>query len=391
MNCRRPSSNNASRSWASLLFWAIMLGGLVMLAPNSATAADRAMPKLGKAQKWQVGPIHKPGKDDARFFCSAKAGFSNGVTLVIGRDSDGGQSLALEYDGDFFAAGATLPVVLNTGGHQQQSNALAATRRILLLGLARGGAIESQLMANTALDVTANQKRHIFAIGGYPAVSASLDECLTSTIAGEKFAVVKHDADAPSDSFQTSTHAVEKSVQRFTNVSPEEAKSFHPAEAARAAVLQDEIDQLRRQNRELLMQRQAIDNQLLAAPAAETHIPASPIIQRSVKNISWPASEKFDDIVATYMTTEAARCQADFAQTQGRTYPTVQGSIRETEIACLGTPAALGGATRDYAAALLFAGGQGEIQIVMFQGPAGLIEQALAERTQALTDMGIQP
>lgn len=376
--------------------WWCLGAACTLMAVFLATAATagEGMPKLATAQKWHVAPIEQTGsKPGERHFCSAKLRFTNDVTLVVGRDSDGGQTLAIEYTTDLFSAGATIPALLVVNGAAHDVNALAATRRVLLMGLPRGGAVESQLVVNTLMEVLVAKQRHIFTIGGYKAADAALDSCIAAGAIGDTFEVVKLDADAPKESFKSSPMITEHTIQRFSNVTPEEARSFNPAEAARAVVMQDEIDRLRRQNEELLMHRQAIENQILTGQEdgdVLASVPAAPVVQRSVKKINWPKAEGFEDMVATYLTTEAARCPADFAQTEGAAYTSGDRQVREIEIACLGTPDALGGSSRDYAAALLFVGSGGQIQVFMHQGPAGMIEQALQGRARAVAEMGLK-
>ena len=373
-------------SGARLSFAAAL--ALCLLAAWPAAAQNKqSIPKIGRAIKWQVAPI-ETAADEKRHFCSGKAGFDNGVTFIVARDTGGGQSLAFEFESAPFTAGATLPIVLHAGGVQVQSNALAATIRVVLLNLARDSDLQAGLSANGVLDMLVAGQRKVLAFGGFAAVLNEIDACLAGQGEEGGYAPVKIDAGSSGEAFSSMQMMEDRQVQRFSNVTPEEIRDFQPAEAARNAVLQAEIERLRRQNEELHRHRQQLDGAMVAAELGgmpvDAAMPQPATVMRSSKKITWPTSQSFGDAVATYLTTEAARCPGDFANTMGALHDRRNAPVQEAELACLGTANG-----RDYAAALIFIGGQGEIEVIVYQGQAGLIEQALQARAKTLATMGV--
>lgn len=375
----------------------------VMLLAVPVASMAQSAPSMLSAANWVLAPIESSDTKD-RHFCSVKGNFGTTVSLVFARDSAGGQSLALEFPDKSFAAGATLPTVLSVGSAQYQINALAATTRVALIGVGRGGAIEAGMLQDQMLDVQiTGQGRHVLALEGFGAAASKLDDCLAARGKGEDFAAQKFAADVATSRVQTVNPVIKREVTRMRNVSDHEVSSFDPAIAAHTAVLEDEIRRLREENRKLLAEKQAAESQLLAltvdtaagegaVPAAPTAPVIEPRIVRSDKDILWPPSKNFSDMVSTYMTTEAARCTGDFAQTPGAQHTLDGQPVQEVETACMGIAASAGsaGLPSDYAGALLFVGRSGKIEVIAHQGPAGMIEQALQARAAALRDLGIQ-
>lgn len=411
MICRQPSSNNRPISDNRPLAGCSLLAAagwlfLVMagVAPAQAQEAVFSAKFLTTAH-WTVAPIAR-NEDDGRMFCSAKAGFGTALSFVFARDSGGAQSLAFEFPNKQFSAGATVPILLAVGDMQYPLNALAATNRILLIGIARNSDIETAMLQNKPVHVQFAQHQHLLSLAGFGEAVKEVDRCLAAQAKGEAFETVKVDAKSDRETFQTITPAVKRETTRIRNVTPEEIESFNPAVAAQNAVLQDEIRRLRRENQQLLIEKQAAESQLLAATvdtaagegaahsaAVNVDMPAvQPYIMRADKQVMWQASKAFADVVATYMTTEAARCPADFAQTPGAAYKQADGTpVQEVETACLGMPKKAGEElSGDYAGALLFIGRQGKIDVIVHQGPAGMIEQALQARQAAKRALGIQ-
>lgn len=360
----------------ALLLWAL-----------PAQSQSQSAPQLATASNWIIGPIKREAaaKPDApvRKFCSLKASFNNKMTLVMARDTQGGQTLALEFPGKTFAAGATLPLTLTVGNQQMPANGLAVSTTVLLLQAPQGGAIDAGIGTSAIFMVDTGQQQKAFAVGGIADAQAKLTECLATLERGEDFEPVKVPANKGDLNFQSAI-PVEKVERKFvTNVTPDEAEDFNPGTSARNEVLRDEIRRLRQQNRDLMQQNQQLSSQLLAGGAGSDNAPAkpvvAPVIVHSNKSVAWPSSQDFSAAVSTYLATEAARCSGDFAHTMGAVKKTATGTVQDAEIACMGTA---GGVTGDYAAALSFRGGQGELDVDIFQGPAGMIEQALQARAQ---------
>lgn len=410
MICRQPSSNKP-RTGLRLFTGCSLLaatGWLFLMAVPAWAQEAVFTPRILAPAHWTVAPIDRK-EDDGRMFCSSKAGYSTVLSFVFARDSGGAQSVAFEFPDKMFSAGATVPILLSVGDVQYPLNALAATNRILLLGIARSGEIEQGLLQNNPVHLQFAQKQYMLSLAGFSAALAQVDECLSTLSRGEAFAPVKVDADSTREQFKTITPAVKRDITRVRNVTQQEIESFNPAVAAQNAVLEDEIRRLRRENQRLLIEKQAAESQLLAAtvdtaagdagdsslksaPLVDVMPSVPPYITRADKQLQWPASKNFSDIVATYMTTEAACCPADFAQTPGAQYKQNDGSpVQEVETACLGIPKKAGDELPgDYAGALLFVGRSGRIDVIVHQGPAGMIEQALQLRAKAMRTLGIQ-
>lgn len=412
MICQPPSSSKGVQR----LFrregccFALVAGWLFLAQAGVAVAAKPAdLPAFLKAGNWTVAPIAND-EGDGRKFCSAKTSYGATVAFVFARDSGGGQSLAFEFPDKMFAAGATVPVLLAAGEVQYPLNALAATNRVLLIGIVRDSEIEESLRRDKPMLLQIDGRSYLMSLSGFSPAVAEVDACLAALQDGKPFAAVTVKPDKENETFQTVAPAVHRDITRLRNVTPQEIESFNPATAAQAAVLQDEIRRLRQENQKLLIEKQAAESQLLAAglddaPAegsrgavAEANTAQNamqampPYVVRADKQILWPPSKSFADMVATYMTTEAARCPADFAQTPGAQYVMVGGlPVQEAEIACLGLPKTAGeGLPGDYAGALLFVGRQGRIDVIAHQGPAGMIEQALQARAAAARALGVE-
>lgn len=370
MTCRRPSLNKAA--------FALIVAGL--LCGTAGAFAQDSMPQLSTASHWVIGPISEGNADaSGRKFCSLKASFSNGINFVLARDTAGGQSLALEYPSKAFAAGATLPVILAAGGGQVQVNALAATNRVLLVETPVGGDIERAIGQSNVFSVRVAQYYQAFGVGGIVAAQQQLALCVDTLGKDGVFEPVKVSAETDSKNFQTNTALTIIDRKTISDVTPEEARKFKPAIAAREAMLADEILRLRDENAKLMRENQRLSGELIAleqrAGGGVAKAAALPQITRSSKSIAMPDSQSLSDAVATYLATEAVRCTGDFANKTGKA-----GATRlDAEIACLDTPA---GSASDYAAAIAFTRGKGILSVEMFQGPAGLIEQALEARAE---------
>lgn len=349
-----------------------------MLLCGGTAVADAQQPQLATASHWLVGPVAGGDDETARRFCSIKASFSNQVNFVLAREAGGGQSLALEYPSKAFAAGASLPVVLAAGDKQMQAEALAATNRVLLMQAPQGGDLEQGLGQSGIFSVRMAQSYQAFAMGGMAAAQEQLAACVAALADGAEFAVVKVPAGDEIRNFQSSDAL--RTVERKTvsDVSPQEARSFIPAVAAREALLEDEIRRLQKENARLMQENQKMAAELVAIDAGGgrgTATTASPRILRSSKTVA--IAESFDAAVATYLSTEAARCAGDFAHKLGEKGRREGRAWQDAEIACLDTP---DGAATDYAAALAFTRDRDNLAVEVFQGPAGMIEQALAAR-----------
>ncbi len=384
MTCPRPSSSKQS-------FLSLCLLCCLALWPHPGAAAPDVVfgHKIISPAAWTVAPITRDD-DDTRKFCSSKTGYETALSFVFARDSTGGQSLALEFPDKAFSAGATVPVLLAPGETQYGLNALAATTRILLIGLPRHGEIERGLLQERQLVVQVGQQRYFLSLSGFAASVAKVDECIVALGQGENFEPLRMRVEADSEQMRTVMPAIKREVMRVRNVSDAEARSFNPAVAAHGAVLEDEIQRLRAENRKLMVEKQQAERELLALTdgmGVPVAVPSAvvPEITRSDKQLPWSQAQSFDDVVAAYMLTEAARCVADFAQMQGARYTTADDQpVQEVEIACVGLPAQATGLPADYAAAVLFVGGQGQVTAIVHQGPAGMIEQALAARATVL-------
>lgn len=411
MTCQPPLSSKPASKLSHLAITASWLLLAVFFVPiTSARAETIAAPGFMKAGKWTIAPIDR-GDGDSRMFCSAKTSYGTTLSFVFARDSGGGQSLGFEFPQKSFAAGATIPILLAVGDTQYPLNALAATNKVLLIGITRHSEIEKALLQGRPMLLQVSDKAYLMSLSGFVASLDQVDHCLSALESGEKFTPVKVEPDNKSEQLQTITPAVDREVSRLrSNVTPEEMESFNPAVAAQNAVLLDEIRRLKRENQRLLIEKQAAESQLLAttvdtaagdshqvsdvsAPPEKNMPVIAPYIVRADKEILWPPSKTFADMVAIYMTTEAARCPADFAQTPGAQYKTPDDMpVQELEIACLGLPKTKDSDSLpgDYAAALLFVGTKGKINVIVHQGPAGMIEQALQSRAAALPALGIQ-
>lgn len=255
-------------------------------------------------------------------------GYSNGISLVYAQEQTGAGALALEFSSDVMRDGKEISMRLSSGAYARDVQTMPVSARAVVVQLGVDGALRNAMLKPDAvLDVGLSGKtvasfRMDRAAEGF----AALDACVKAVAGGNMPGPVHIETGS------SKVTIVDKSVY-------EEKPEPRPE------------------------------------PKGE--------VTRRFKEIAWPQGEKFEDISAAYISSEAARCTADFAHQVAVAVKGLSGPVMKAEIACMGHDKTGIVSDRDYAAALLFVGKSSKMEVVAFEGPALTLPEALAKREAA--------
>lgn len=285
-------------------------------------ALSKGTASLGKA--WIVSPVQSPS-DPQRRYCTMTQGYSNGISLVYAQEKNAAAALALEFSSDVLRDQKSVTLSLSSGAFARNVETTPVSTRALVAQMGVDGALRNaMLQKNAVIDVAlGGQTIAAFRMDKAAEAFTALDGCVKAVSQGKMPDTVHIETGS------TTVKIIDKSVYEETPKQPEMPQGA---------------------------------------------------VNRSFKEIAWPQSEKFEDVAASYISSEAARCTADFAHKVSPAVRGLSGPAMKVEIACMGHDKTGVVSERDYAAALLFVGKNNKIEIVSFEGPAMTLPEALARR-----------
>ncbi|MBL8711471.1 MAG: hypothetical protein JNM12_01120 [Alphaproteobacteria bacterium] len=415
-----------TRKTAGFGFVAIVCGLVAALS-----AAADSLPK----QDWEVGPINAASANGLKF-CSMKNVFEGGHMLVVARDAEGANSLAISFPQKLLQSGGQYTVDLSADNVKRKMIALAGTPQVMLIQMGLDREFYSGLQKKSSLGVSFASQKLSFSLSGTQDALNALTKCASDISVGREFKPVTVAVKTPLDAGEP---VIPPDAMPGKNIGVEAAET----------TLKDEIERLRLENRKLLAenhqnaqqvvqadidlqaerekQQRLAAEQGMAAARAAVHVtfpdeakpdvedtPVAPkivaapdtflsdIMTRSQlpatkrgNTYSWTAKDLFgaaeqraipaggtlQDAVSAYVEQAKARCKGDFAHNESEPVKNVRGAETvEGEFACID-------GENDAAAALLFVAQQGKVAIIAHEGSTDQMEDALSDRAAVISNL----
>lgn len=166
---------------------------LSMTAVATGAWAQNVQAPLGKTtEAWVVGPIEADGQQQP--YCSMKNGFTNGLVLVIARDAQGSNSMAIEFRGDILSPrqNYTADIFIEPNLHRRL-DATAVTPRVLVMQIGKDAVFFEALRRRDRMDffVPATAQAS-FSLRGTAKAFDQLISC-TSMLPGAPMAMAEED------------------------------------------------------------------------------------------------------------------------------------------------------------------------------------------------------
>lgn len=407
--------------------------GSVAIVCGLVAALSASADSLPK-QDWEIGPINMAAANGLKF-CSMKNVFEGGHMLVVARDAEGANSLAISFPQKLLQSGGQYTVDLSADTVKRKMIALAGTPQVMLIQMGLDREFYSGLQKKSSLDVSFASQKLSFSLDGTQDALNALTKCASDISVGKEFKPVTVAVKTPLDSGEP---VIPPDAMPGQNVGKEAAE----------ATLKDEIARLRLENRKLLAenhqnaaqvvqadidlqaereaQQRAVQEQRMDAARAAVHVtfpPDAPLGPKGVpaakivsapdtflsdimarsqlpatkrgNTYSWTAKDLFgaaeqrviapgstlQDTVAAYVEQAKARCKGDFAHNESEPVKNVRGAETvEGEFACID-------GENDAAAALLFVAQQGRVAIIAHEGSTDQMEDALSDRATVISNL----
>lgn len=413
--------------------------GLVAIVCGLVAALSAAADSLPK-QDWEVGPINVASANGLKF-CSMKNVFEGGHMLVVARDAEGANSLAISFPQKLLQSGGQYTVDLSADNVKRKMIALAGTPQVMLIQMGLDREFYSGLQKKSSLGVSFASQKLSFSLTGTQDALNALTKCASDISVGREFKPVTVAVKTPLDSGDP---VIPPDAMPGKNIGVEAAET----------TLKDEIERLRLENRKLLaenhqnaeqvvqadidlqaereQQQRLAAEQGMAAARAAVHVRfpadgkldtgkvdavAAPVVAKIVaapdtflsdiiarsqlpatkrgNTYSWTAKDLFgaaeqraipaggtlQDAVSAYVEQAKARCKGDFAHNESAPVKNVRGAETvEGEFACID-------GENDAAAALLFVAQQGRVAIIAHEGSTDQMEDALSDRAAVISNL----
>lgn len=407
--------------------------GSVAIVCGLVAALSASADSLPK-QDWEIGPINVAASNGLKF-CSMKNVFEGGHMLVVARDAEGANSLAISFSQKLLQSGGQYTVDLSADTVKRKMIALAGTPQVMLIQMGLDREFYSGLQKKSSLDVAFASQKLSFSLDGTQDALTALTKCASDISVGKEFKPMTVAVKSPLDSGEP---VIPPDAMPGQNVGKEAAEATLKDEIARlrlenrkllaenhqnaAQVVQADIDlQAEREAQQRTSEQQRMDAARAAvqvtfppdAPLGPKATPAakivsapdtflSDIIARSQlpatkrgNTYSWTAKDLFgaaeqraiapgstlQDTVAAYVEQAKARCKGDFAHNESEPVKNVRGAETvEGEFACID-------GENDAAAALLFVAQQGRVAIIAHEGSTDQMEDALSDRAAVISNL----
>jgi hypothetical protein len=311
---------------------------------------------------WIVGPINAASSSGVGY-CSMKNDYRNGNSLVFARDAEGSNSLAIDFHKKILQSGGQYTLTLHVGPLQREMMAIAATPSVLIIQMGLDRDFYSMLQRKSSLLVDFQTSQMSFGLDGTQDGLKALTACAQAVGARKPFAQARIPLKAMTD--EEYLPAVEPAAgdpvlppAKFPQVQMAETgqgvMSGSLGQEIAQATLQDQIEQLKLENRKLLLENQrvaegmertaAVPPVLQAppslipvpsrhTPAASSHIPAaSPRRADDVTAALAAAQEGIQQALeAQQAQADEARRQADLAAENARLKASLEAAQAQAE------------------------------------------------------------
>lgn len=223
---------------------------------------------------WQIAKIKTDDATNGRF-CSMKNAYSDGSFLVFARDAGNTNSIAFEFPAHNLTVGGTFPIILTVDRFYRETQALAATPRVLVVQVGADDALYNLLAQKDALRMSVAGKEYVFGLKGTAKAFRALDDCAGVVRAGNfaglppVFSNVAEGFDPPIGSAPVMRQDIKSFVHvRRPNNQNQTASNASfvttPANPADMTSKDAEIERLRAENKALQLEKDAADERLRA-------------------------------------------------------------------------------------------------------------------------------
>lgn len=396
----------------------LKLAGVVALVCGVAHVAFAA--NLPTAD-WTIGII--PAKSETGLsYCSMKNSYENGQMLVFARDGSGSNSIAVDFKKPSLEVGRQYPVTARAGSLTRNLSGLAATKQVLIIQLGADQPFYAALKRKANMTFAVGDNGYAFALDTAVAEALKkLDECAASLQTGVKFekASIPHgqektETEEP-QAAETTVSPAPRVNKKTTRIRSGAEETPGLADMAMKKELERDIEQLKLENRKLMLENQTIQGKLLEREtgAAPSSIEAQPLpdasqgtlrrvlsasglmphavltdegayrwvaddIYGSAQELPRAPGKSFSQLADEYIHQTASICKGDFAQKKGKVKKAGNYEVLESELMCLD-------GKNDAAAAVLFIGEKGKFNVVMQEGSVDQLSSALEKRDSILS------
>jgi hypothetical protein len=318
----------------------------LLCGASTAFAGGVAVPK----GEWTVGPINAASSSGVGY-CSMKTEYTNGNTLVFARDAEGSNSLAIDFHKKSLETGGQYTVGLKVGSLQRDMLAIAATPSVIIIQMGLDRDFYLTLQRRPTLQVDFQTSQMSFSLDGTKDGMAALTSCAQAVGKRKKFAEVRVpltkavDERAlaatepaaggapvmPPANFPEQKLSAEN-LAREAQQAAQGAFSGTLGDQAVQATLDDQIAQLKAENRRLLAENNRVAEtmqsnsvpQMQAVPEPPVESAPLPPVQARLAIPAQPSFTSSNDVTAALTAAqqgiqqalEAQQAQADAARRQ---------------------------------------------------------------------------
>lgn len=280
-----------------------------LAAPKRATTEA---PYVELTAPWSIGPITAKA-DNGQSFCSMRGLYPEGQTLILARDSQSANSIAVDFHKDMLDVGRQYRVVIRSGSLKRPVTGLAATRQILIMQTGMDVNLYSTLWNTHKVSFEFQKMQYNFNLdASAPDALRALGQCSDSFHNGTTFTEttvaqgqtkeaalpeVKEEAATPSAKTAPATAAADDSDNDTDTAAPAPQKkssrrkgakssSTSPAQYGSDPALMAEVARLKSENHQLRSQievRNDVREEIAStrspvAPVSRTYAPAGTVV-----------------------------------------------------------------------------------------------------------------
>ncbi len=274
-----------------------------------ASAAFAGTPANTPTGDWIIGPINAASTSGVGY-CSMKNDYRDGNTLVFARDAEGSNSLAIDFHKKILQTGGQYNVTLHLGPLQRQMLAIAATPNVIIIqmGLDRDFFLSLERRPNLTVDFQTSQMS--FALLGTKDGLQALTSCAQAIGSRRHFAQARVPVKGPAAADLAATEpaagdipvmpaatfpqapqrdAIIEPVDPSKPVSAGATFTGNLGEDAVQATLQDQIEKLKEENRQLLLENQRVARQMQSdSGPSMAAVPVEPVQSETIATKAAP-------------------------------------------------------------------------------------------------------
>ncbi len=254
--------------YSPILAAALLCGFTHMCLAETSKATDKSdaqVPVHAPMDEWSVGPISVKSANGASY-CSMKNAYQSGQTLVFARDNQGSNSIALDFHKDLFGVGQQYDVKARVGTVSRSISALAASKQVLVMQLGVDTLFFNAVKRkhNIVFTVISNKYGFDLDVSVADALGA-LGKCTDSFQGGAVFTEARFPLGKVTDVAALQQSAEEEDVssdQSDEAPAPKKHRSHKIAKAKKSDEMEQQVQTLQNQNRDLTLQNEKIQRQL---------------------------------------------------------------------------------------------------------------------------------